>query len=62
MNKCGFVPVRNSGDKSDGRWKINGKRYTIYARSQLTETKRQTAAERLAKEIRTTKCRMRSGP
>jgi hypothetical protein len=44
---CGYVAVRNPYD-SEGRWKISGKRHTIYGKSSLTENERLDAAFKLA--------------
>jgi hypothetical protein len=40
---CGYVAVRNPHD-SEGRWKIDGKRHTIYGKTGLTERDRLAAA------------------
>jgi Family of unknown function (DUF5906) len=40
---CGYVAVRNPHD-SEGRWKIDGRRHTIYGKSSLTECDRLTIA------------------
>jgi Family of unknown function (DUF5906)/Bifunctional DNA primase/polymerase, N-terminal len=40
---CGYVAVRNPHD-SEGRWKISGRRHTIYGKSSLTENERLAAA------------------
>ena len=44
---CGYVAVRNPND-SEGRWKIGGKRHTIYGKASLSERERIDAAFRLA--------------
>jgi Family of unknown function (DUF5906) len=44
---CGYVVVRNPND-SGGRWKISGRRHTIYGKSSLTERERLDAAFKLA--------------
>ena len=44
---CGYVAVRNPND-SEGRWKISGKRHTIYGKANLTESERLAAAFKLA--------------
>jgi len=44
---CGYVAVRNPND-SEGRWKIEGKRHTIYGKASLTERERIDAAFKLA--------------
>jgi Family of unknown function (DUF5906) len=43
---CGYVAVRNPND-TEGRWKISGRRHTIYGRSTLTENERLAAAFKL---------------
>jgi Family of unknown function (DUF5906) len=49
MEACGYVQVRNTGRK-DGRWKIAGRRVTIYAKSSLTSRERHAAAEKRVKK------------
>jgi hypothetical protein len=44
---CGYVAVRNPND-SEGRWKIGGRRHTIYGKADLTERDRLAAALKLA--------------
>jgi hypothetical protein len=44
---CGYVAVRNPGD-SEGRWKIEGRRHTIYGKCSLAERERMAAAFKLA--------------
>ena len=44
---CGYVAVRNPND-SEGRWKISGKRHTIYGKANRTESERLDAAFKLA--------------
>jgi hypothetical protein len=44
---CGYVAVRNPND-TEGRWKIGGKRYTIYGKSSLTERQRLDEAFKIA--------------
>ena len=43
---CGYVAVRNPHD-SEGRWKIGGRRQTIYGKVSLTENERLAAAFKL---------------
>jgi Family of unknown function (DUF5906) len=43
---CGYVAVRNPND-TEGRWKISGRRHTIYGRATLTENDRLAAAFKL---------------
>jgi Family of unknown function (DUF5906) len=43
---CGYVAVRNPND-TEGRWKIKGKRHTIYGKVTLTECERLDAALKL---------------
>ena len=44
---CGYVAVRNPDD-SEGRWKMSGRRHTIYGKTTLTERDRLAAAQKLA--------------
>ena len=44
---CGYVAVRNPND-TEGRWKISGRRHTIYGKANLTERERLAAAFKLA--------------
>jgi hypothetical protein len=44
---CGYVAVRNPSD-AGGRWKVCGRRHTIYGRADLTVRDRVAAAIRLA--------------
>jgi hypothetical protein len=43
MEACGYVPVRNN-DRKDGRWKVAGRRATLYAKNSLAFKERQAAA------------------
>jgi hypothetical protein len=43
---CGYVAVRNPDD-TEGRWKIDGKRHTIYGKASLSERERLAAAFQL---------------
>lgn len=45
----GYDPVRNTADKHDGQWRVQGKRQTIYARRDLAERDRLAAAAALCK-------------
>src|SRR5262249_55530500 len=45
---CGYVVVRNPND-TEGRWKISGKRHTIYAKAALSVRDRIAAALNLAR-------------
>ena len=45
LEKCGYVRVRNNA--KDGLWVINGSRYVVYARDELTISERLKAAELL---------------
>jgi hypothetical protein len=47
MESCGYVPVRNP-DAEDGRWKIFGRRHTVYARTELSLRDQIIAARALA--------------
>jgi hypothetical protein len=45
METCGYVAVRNpDAEKSDGLWKIGGRRQTLYGRTSLASEQRQQAA------------------
>jgi hypothetical protein len=44
---CGYVAIRNPRD-TEGRWKIDGRRHTIYGRADLTEHERYAAAFKIA--------------
>lgn len=46
MDRCGYVPVRNPGAK-DGLWKLQEARQVIYAKAELPEPARITAARQL---------------
>src|SRR5215472_7408473 len=48
LEQCGYVCVRN-GSCKDGRWVINGARYVIYAKAELSIRDRHIAAEELVK-------------
>jgi hypothetical protein len=48
LEKCGYVAVRNDTEIS-GRWKINGKRQTVYARFELSNAERYQAIKELQK-------------
>jgi hypothetical protein len=47
LENCGYTPVRNDAAKSDGRWKINGKRQAVYGKNELSLATRLTAAKAL---------------
>ena len=47
FEECGYVAVRNPND-TEGRWKIGGRRHTIYAKAKLSIHDRAAAANRLA--------------
>jgi Family of unknown function (DUF5906) len=47
LENCGYEPVRNDDAKSDGQWKINGRRQAVYARSDLSIKDRLTAVRQL---------------
>jgi hypothetical protein len=51
LENCGYVPVRNDADKSDGQWKIKGARQTIYAKAELSLRDRLDAARKLVKGV-----------
>jgi hypothetical protein len=48
LEKCGYVAVRNDTESS-GRWKIHGKRQTVYARFELSNAERYQAIKELQK-------------
>jgi hypothetical protein len=48
LEECGYVQVTNPHAKSDGLWKIAGKRQAIYGRSDIPITERHTAATALS--------------
>jgi hypothetical protein len=37
FEEVGYVAVRNPDDKTDGRWRIGNKRYTLYAKKTLSK-------------------------
>jgi hypothetical protein len=45
---CGYVAVSNPND-TEGRWKINGSRHTIYGKVSLTLDDRMAAALKFAR-------------
>jgi hypothetical protein len=47
LENCGYTPVRNDAAKSDGHWKINGKRQAVYGRNDLSLSGRIAAAKKL---------------
>ena len=47
MESCGYARVRNP-NPDDGMWKIDGRRQVVYARRDLTQQERLTAASELA--------------
>ena len=47
LETCGYVPVLNAADKSNGLWVINGKRQRIYAKAELAPRDRFKAASAL---------------
>lgn len=47
MDTCGYLPVRNPADTRDGQWKVNGKRQTVYAKSNMSTPARIAAVHRL---------------
>jgi hypothetical protein len=49
LEQCGYVPVRNTTQKQ-GLWIINGKRYAIYAKSELSISLQIKAATELQKQ------------
>lgn len=51
MKGAGYIAARNDAAQ-DGLWKVSGKRQVIYARRELTESKRLAAATALARKDR----------
>jgi len=45
---CHYVVVRNSHD-TEGRWKMGGKRHTVYGKTSLSERERIAAANKLTR-------------
>lgn len=45
LDDCGYVPVRNPDDKSDGRWLVAKNRVALYGRKDLSRDDRYAAAE-----------------
>lgn len=52
MEAVGYVAVRNDADRTDGRWKVRGKRQVIYARRELPARDRIVAAVTLCRDDR----------
>ena len=50
LEAAGYVAVRNPSDKTEGRWKVRGKRHTIYARKDIAERDRYVAAKNLIEQ------------
>jgi hypothetical protein len=53
LERCGYVAVRNPEAASNGLWRINGRRQTLYGKSSLTPEQRQAAATKYATEANT---------
>lgn len=53
LEECGYIPARNRA-ADDGLWKVRGRRQAIYARKNLSERERITAARQLAEGRRGT--------
>jgi hypothetical protein len=49
LDDCGYVKVLNLDDKSDGLWRINGRRQAVYARKELPISEQIRAATALAR-------------
>ena len=47
LEDADYSPVRNPDDRRDGQWRINGKRQTVYARRDVSERDRLTAARNM---------------
>lgn len=50
LNKCGYVPIRNDDDATDGRWRVSGKRVMIYGRKDVPLKERIDAARAVVEE------------
>jgi len=48
LEACGYVAIRNDGAK-DGLWKVDGRRQVIYAKAELPNRDRITAAHNLTR-------------
>jgi Family of unknown function (DUF5906) len=48
LTRCNYVPVQG---ESDGRWKIKGKKLTIYGKQALSPAEQQAAAKKLASQM-----------
>jgi Family of unknown function (DUF5906) len=47
LERCGYVLVRNPHSTTDGRWKVQKKNQVVYAKANLSERDRITAANKL---------------
>jgi hypothetical protein len=47
LERCGYVLVRNPHSTTDGRWKVRKKNQVVYAKANLSERDRITAANKL---------------
>jgi hypothetical protein len=47
FERAGYVAQRNEDDKTDGLWRVDEKRQTVYVRKELTESKRLAAVAEL---------------
>ena len=48
LEEVGYIAVRNPGDKSDGRWKIDGKGQVLYVDKKLSVRDRTAVAMKFA--------------
>lgn len=46
LDRCGYTPARNPDAASDGMWRVNGKRITVYAKSVLPPAARIAAVQK----------------
>jgi hypothetical protein len=51
LENCGYEPVRNDDAKSDGQWRIGGKRQSGYARRELSLSEKLEAVRDLVNRI-----------
>ncbi|MGY8682666.1 primase-helicase family protein [Bradyrhizobium sp. UFLA05-153] len=62
METCGYVAVRNpDAEKSDGLWKIDGRRQTVYGKARLTSEQRRQAARDHVQELKKAASKAGSG-
>jgi hypothetical protein len=51
LEEAGYIAVRNPYERERGRWKINGRNQTIYAKKSLSAAQRMAAATRLSQSL-----------